>query len=77
MEDAAGPRLHGKDLTTVADFTDDLARTPRVSLVTLKDHLVRSLRQDLPRFIDQEVAMHEITFHQEEVKENIRSMFGK
>jgi polyketide biosynthesis enoyl-CoA hydratase PksI len=59
------------------EIARDLARTPRVSLVTLKDHLVRSLRQDLPRFIDQEVAMHEITFHQEEVKENIRSMFGK
>ena len=52
-------------------------RVPGISLITLKDQLVRSLRQDLPRFVEQEVAMHEITFHQEEVKENIRSMFGR
>ncbi len=54
----------------------DLAQAPRLSLTTLKDHLVRSLRKDLPGFIEQEVAMHAITFHQDEVKENIRSMFG-
>jgi polyketide biosynthesis enoyl-CoA hydratase PksI len=59
------------------EIARSLARTPRISLVTLKDHLVRSLRQDLPRFIEQEVAMHEITFHQEEVKQNIRSLFGR
>ncbi|MCG8368108.1 MAG: polyketide synthase [Pseudanabaenales cyanobacterium] len=59
------------------DIARDLARTPRVSLITLKDHLVRPLREDLPRFIEQEVAMHGVTFHQEEVRDNIRSLFGK
>ena len=50
---------------------------PRISLITLKDHMVRQLREDLPGFIDREVAMHGITFHQQEVKDNIRAMFGK
>lgn len=59
------------------DLARDLARVPRVSLITLKDHLVRQLREDLPRFIEQEVAMHGITFHQQEVRDNIRSLFGK
>jgi len=58
----------------------DLARTiaekPRVSLVTLKDHLVAPLRQGLPPVIDQEVAMHAATFHQPEVKERIEALFG-
>jgi len=55
----------------------DLARIPRVSLITLKDHLVRSLREELPHFIEREVQMHGVTFHQEEVREKIHSLFGK
>jgi polyketide biosynthesis enoyl-CoA hydratase PksI len=54
-----------------------LAEKPRVSLVTLKDHLVAPLREQLPRFIEQEVAMHKITFHQPDVKERIEAIFGK
>ncbi len=50
---------------------------PRVALVTLKDHLVAPLRAELPRFIEQELAMHKLTFHQPEVKERIESAFGK
>jgi polyketide biosynthesis enoyl-CoA hydratase PksI len=54
-----------------------LAEKPRVSLVTLKDHLVAPLRAELPRFIDQEVVMHDLTFHQPEVRERIEAFFGK
>ncbi len=64
-------------LNQALEIARDLAQTPRISLITLKDHLVRSLRADLPRFIEQEVAMHGVTFHQEEVRENIRSLFGR
>ena len=53
----------------------NLAEKPRLSLVTLKDHLVSSLRAQLPETTKKEVAMHEITFHQKEVKENIQSLF--
>jgi polyketide biosynthesis enoyl-CoA hydratase PksI len=59
------------------EIARDLSRIPRISLITLKDHLVRSLREDLPGFIEREVQMHGVTFHQEEVRENIRSLFGK
>ncbi|MBC7984228.1 MAG: enoyl-CoA hydratase/isomerase family protein [Candidatus Obscuribacterales bacterium] len=55
----------------------DLAEKPRMSLVTLKSHLVAEMRAQLPAMIEQEVAMHEKTFHQPEVKERIQSVFGK
>jgi polyketide biosynthesis enoyl-CoA hydratase PksI len=55
----------------------DLADKPRVSLVTLKSHLVAEIRTQLPAIIEQELAMHDKTFHQPEVKERIQSVFGK
>lgn len=55
----------------------ELAEKPRVSLITLKDQLVRTMRQELPEVVEQEVAMHDKTFHQPEVRENIRLLFGK
>ncbi len=55
----------------------ELVEKPRTSLITLKDQLVRSLREELPAVIEQEVAMHDQTFHQPEVRENIRLLFGK
>ena len=53
-----------------------LAGMPRLSLVTLKDHLVAPLRDQLPAFIAKEVAMHELTFHRPEVRERIETLFG-
>jgi polyketide biosynthesis enoyl-CoA hydratase PksI len=54
----------------------ELAEKPRISLITLKDQLVRSLREALPEVVKQEVAMHDKTFHQPEVRDNIRTLFG-
>ncbi|MED1663364.1 polyketide synthase [Brevibacillus laterosporus] len=59
------------------DLARQIAEKPRVSLIALKNHLVASLREELPGFIEKEVAMHERTFHQAEVKERIISLFGK
>jgi polyketide biosynthesis enoyl-CoA hydratase PksI len=59
------------------ELARNLAEKPRVSLVTLKDHLVAPLRCQLPEFIEQEIAMHERTFRQPEVKERIEAFFGK
>lgn len=64
-------------LTHALELARNLAEKPRVSLVTLKDHLVAPLREQLPKFIEQEVAMHELTFHQPEVKGRIDAFFGK
>ncbi len=59
------------------ELASTLAEKPRVSLITLKDHLVAHLREELSKVIDQEVTMHEKTFRQPEVKENIETLFGK
>ena len=53
-----------------------VAEKPRLSLITLKDHLVSHLREQLPAILEKEVAMHEKTFHQPEVKDRILSLFG-
>lgn len=58
------------------DLAFSLAEKPRISLVTLKDHLVSELREKLPEVIRQEVVMHDKTFHQPEVRENIERLFG-
>jgi polyketide biosynthesis enoyl-CoA hydratase PksI len=58
------------------ELAGTIAEKPRVSLVTLKDHLVGPLRAGLPAAIRHEVAMHEMTFHQPEVRERIEALFG-
>jgi len=58
-------------------LANELAEKPRESLITLKDHLVASLRKDLPGIIEQEVLMHQKTFGQTEVKEKINALFGR
>lgn len=55
----------------------DLADKPRKSLVTLKSHLVREARERLPAVIERELAMHELTFHEPEVKVRIQRLFGR
>lgn len=55
----------------------DLADKPRTSLVTLKTHLVSRIRERLPSIIEQELRMHEQTFHHPEVKQRIQTVFGQ
>lgn len=64
-------------LNQALEMARELAERPRISLITLKDQLVRTLREELPAVVEQEVAMHDKTFHQPEVRENIRLLFGK
>ncbi|MBN3526388.1 polyketide synthase [Paenibacillus apiarius] len=52
-----------------------IAEKPRFSLITLKDHLVADLRNKLPSVIQQELKMHDLTFHQPEVKEKIMTLY--
>lgn len=59
------------------ELARQIAEKPRLSLITLKDHLVAPLRRELPIVIKHELAMHEKTFHQIEVKERIIALFGK
>lgn len=64
----------------VMEYALELAATvaekPRISLVTLKDHLVASLREGLPVAVEQELVMHAKTFHRPEVKDRIEMLFG-
>ncbi|GCF07153.1 polyketide synthase [Dictyobacter arantiisoli] len=64
-------------LNHALDLAQQLAEKPRHSLCILKDHLVAPLRDQLARVIEQEVAMHEKTFHHQEVKQRISTLFGK
>ncbi|UUM22235.1 polyketide synthase [Mycoavidus sp. SF9855] len=59
------------------ELARQLAEKPRHSLVILKNHLVEDLRHRLPAVIEKEVMMHEKTFHHEEVRERIKTLFGK
>ena len=65
-----------KVMSHALELARQLAEKPRVSLITLKEHLVAPLRAELPRVVEQELAMHSKTFHQEEVRERIISLFG-
>ncbi|WP_339192538.1 polyketide synthase [Bacillus sp. FSL K6-1003] len=58
------------------ELARELAEKPRNSLITLKDHLVSPLREQLPSVIEQELVMHEKTFHQDEVKTRITGLYG-
>ncbi|WP_127530336.1 polyketide synthase [Paenibacillus kobensis] len=56
-------------------LAQQLAEKPRISLMTLKAHLTASLRKDLPEYVEQELAMHEKTFLQDEVRDRIMTLF--
>ncbi|HXH09317.1 MAG TPA: polyketide synthase [Alphaproteobacteria bacterium] len=58
-------------------LAQQIAEKPRLSLTTLKAHLVAPLREELPGIIAKEIAMHEKTFHQPEVKQRIMTLFGQ
>ncbi|MCC8351928.1 polyketide synthase [Bacillus sp. AF23] len=63
-------------LEYAVELARELAEKPRNSLITLKDHLVAPLREQLPSVIEQELVMHEKTFHQDEVKTRITGLYG-
>ncbi|WP_166923272.1 polyketide synthase [Flavobacterium poyangense] len=54
-----------------------LAEKPRLSLVTLKKHMTSKIKVHLKEIFEQELEMHEITFQQSQVKENINALFGR
>ncbi len=62
-------------LSKAMELAKKISQKPRKSLVTLKHHLTRELREKLPALIEQELKMHEITFHQKEVAEQIDRLF--
>ncbi|MCB0191364.1 MAG: enoyl-CoA hydratase/isomerase family protein [Anaerolineae bacterium] len=63
-------------ITTALALARDLADKPMVSLKLLKAHLTQSIKAKLPAIIEQELAMHEISFAQPEVRDRIETLFG-
>lgn len=62
-------------LEKAIDLAQVLAEKPKISLITLKDNLVEEARKKLPEAIEKELLMHQITFHQPEVKEKIMKLY--
>jgi polyketide biosynthesis enoyl-CoA hydratase PksI len=58
-------------------LAEQIAEKPRISLVTLKSHMVAGYREQLPVYIQKELEMHDKTFHLPEVRERILTLFGK
>jgi malonyl CoA-acyl carrier protein transacylase len=54
-----------------------IAEKPRLSLVTLKEHLTSEIRNKLPEVLEKELKMHDITFHQLEVANRIEATYGE
>jgi polyketide biosynthesis enoyl-CoA hydratase PksI len=63
-------------IPTALSLAKELADKPRTSLTLLKQHLIQHIKQTLPMIIEQELAMHQITFSQPEVKQRIDTLFG-
>ncbi len=64
-------------LDYACQLAEQIAEKPRASLITLKEHLVASIKSELPKTIEKEIAMHNETFHRPEVKGKIHELFGK
>ena len=63
-------------IATALGMARDLADRPLISLKLLKKHLAQEIREKLPAVIDQEVAMHQVSFGLPEVKRRIETLFG-
>lgn len=64
-------------LTHAYELAASIAEKPRKSLIELKRHLVQSMRDEIPAMIEKELNLHQITFHDAEVKERINILFGQ
>ncbi|ESP90260.1 polyketide synthase [Pseudoalteromonas luteoviolacea] len=64
-------------LSRAYELADLIAQKPLRSVSLLKKHLCQQVRDKLPTFIEQELAMHAQTMHQPEVTDNIKRLFGQ
>lgn len=60
---------------TATEIAASLIEKPRLSLITLKAHLSSKTKEELPKFIEKELAMHKITLAQPEVKKMIEELY--
>ncbi len=62
-------------ITTAVELAKELIDKPLVSLKLLKQQRVRAIKAELPMIIEQELAMHAVTFALPEVRERIKKLF--
>lgn len=58
------------------EIAKELAEKPALSLKALKKCLTKKIRLEIPDVIQEEVAMHQVTFTQTEVLGRIETLFG-
>jgi len=63
-------------MMTAMSIAKDFNEKPTVSLKLLKEQLTKTIKDELPNYIEQELAMHKISFSLPEVKENIAKYFS-
>ena len=63
-------------INTAITLAKELADKPLTSLKLLKETLAEKIREELPKAIDRELAMHDVSFAQPEVRERIEALFG-
>jgi len=64
-------------IPTAIALAKTLSQKPRNALMQLKAHLSAEIKRELPAIIEQEVAMHRVTFGRPEVKQRINELFGR
>lgn len=62
-------------LNKAVELAQCLAEKPRKSLVLLKKHMTKEIRAKIPQVIEEELKMHDETFHLPEVKEKIMQSY--
>nr|WP_013933281.1 polyketide synthase [Pseudoalteromonas sp. SANK 73390]CBK62729.1 tmpE [Pseudoalteromonas sp. SANK 73390] len=69
--------LRKQVLSRAYELADLIAQKPIRSVHLLKQHLCQNICTQLPKYIEQELAMHAQTMHQPEVANNIKQLFGQ
>jgi len=64
-------------ITTAINLAKSFCDKPQISLLLLKEQLTAIDKENLPSYIEQELAMHKETFVLPEVKQHIQQLFGQ
>lgn len=64
-------------IPTALELATTLAEKPLISLKLLKQNRIKTIKAELPAIIEQELAMHAISFKLPEVKDKIKKLFDQ
>ncbi|XIH05355.1 enoyl-CoA hydratase [Priestia aryabhattai] len=66
----------GEVIQTAMDLAIEMAQKSRLSLELLKKHLNHEVKKNISEYILKEKKMHQITFAQPDIRDNIEQLFG-